>query len=64
MKKISYVQFRSNTLQSLTLKGASRGMAGMSKDDLEKWVKSKYQSHYGKRAGQLVRKSDTKRIMK
>lgn len=49
MERISYLVFRQRALQGLTLKGAMKGMEGMSKDDLEKWVMKEYKRHYGKK---------------
>jgi len=46
VKKMNYLKFRSNALQSLAIAGKKNFK---SKDDVERWIKKEYKRHYNKR---------------
>jgi len=49
-KRISYQQFRSNALQSLTLIKHQKNntLNTYNKDQIERWIIGQYEKHYGR----------------
>jgi hypothetical protein len=47
---MDYLTYRNNALQALTLLSSKerKAIPVMTRDDLERWIKSEYNRHYGK----------------